>query len=50
MGEQGEDEASNPGIVIQTVNEYAITGCNALAEDLGGVIDPQLTLLSRIDR
>ena len=50
MGEQSEDEASNPGIVIQTANEYAMTGCNTLAEELRGVIDPQLSLLSSIGR
>ena len=50
LGEQGETEASNPAIVIQTANEYAITGCNTLAQELRGVIDPELTLLSRIPR
>ena len=48
MGEKGENAASNPGIVVQTANEYAMTGCNALTEELGGVIDPQLSLLSSI--
>ena len=48
LGEKGESNASNPVIVIQTANEYAMTGCNALGEELRGAIDPQLKLLSRI--
>ena len=48
LAEQGEDDASNPAVVIRCANEYAITGCKVLGEELRGVHDPQLQLLLRI--
>ncbi len=48
MGEKGEDAASNPATVIRLGNEYAFAGCEEIADDLRGKVDPQLHLLSRI--
>ena len=41
LGEYGEEKASSPSAVIQTANEYAMTGCGILTEELRGVVDPQ---------
>ena len=48
LAEQGESDAANAAVVIQTANEYVMTGCDVLSEELRGVIDPQFQLLSRI--
>ena len=48
LGEQGQEAASNPSIVLQTGNEYAYTGFNLLTEDLRGRNDLEMHLLSII--
>lgn len=48
LAEQGEEKASSAETVIQTANEYALTGIVELEKDLHGSIDPQLVLLSRV--
>ncbi len=48
LGEQGEEATSNPGTVILTANEYALTGFRFLTEELRGHRDLQMHLLSRI--
>ena len=50
LGEQGEEATSNPSTVLQTANEYAVTGFRILAEELHGVIDPQTHLMGEIAR
>ena len=46
LAEQGEEGASSAVTVIQTANEYALTGTVQLEKDLHGSIDPQMVLLS----
>ncbi len=48
LAERGESDASDPGIVIQTANEYVMTGCELLSEEFRGAVDPQLKLVSCI--
>ena len=48
LAEHGESEASSAVAVIQTANEYALTGAKVLEHELRGTIDPQLKLLSSI--
>ena len=50
LGEQGDEATSNPSSVLQTANEYAVTGFRILAEQLRGVIDPQTHLMGEIVR
>ncbi len=50
LGEQGDEASSNPSTVLQTANEYALTGFRLLAEELRGVIDPQTHLMGEIVR
>ena len=49
LGEQGVDAACNPAIVIQTANEYAMTGFRLLAEELRGQSDLQVHLFSLVE-
>ena len=48
LAEQGEDSASNPSIVVQTANEFAVTGFRLLTKELQGAIDPQLHLMVHV--
>ena len=48
LGEQDEEAASNPGTVILTANEYALTGFRLLEKELRGHSDFQMHLLSLI--
>ncbi len=48
LAEQDENAASDPAEVVQTANEYAMTGFRLLTEQLRGVIDLQLHLMAYI--
>ena len=49
LGEQGVDAACDPGKVIQSANEYALTGFRLLAEELRSQSDLQVHLFSLIE-
>ena len=49
LGEQGVEAACNPGTVIGTANEYAMTGFRLLAEELRAQSDLQIHLFSLIE-
>ena len=49
LGEQGVDAAGDPGAVIQTANEYALTGFRLLTEELRGQSDLQVHLFSLVE-
>jgi len=48
LTEEGQGAASNPSTVVQIANEYAMTGCALLVEDLRGVIDTQMHLIGYV--
>ena len=48
LGEHGQEAALNPSTVIQAANEYAYTGFNRIAEEIRGINDPEVHLLSII--
>ena len=48
LAEEGSVAATNPSVVVQIANEYAITGCGALTDSLRGVVDTQSHLINLI--
>ena len=44
--EEGEGAATDPATVIRIGNEYAVTGCGILTEDLRGILDAQNQLIN----
>ena len=50
LGEEGEEAAADPAKVLQTANEYAVTGFRILTEELRTVNDPQSHLVSLISQ
>ncbi len=48
LAEEGESVASNPSKVVQIANEYVMTGCTSLVEELRVFVDPQNYLIAHI--
>ncbi len=48
LAEEGQTAATNASAVVQIANEYAITGCSVLTDNLRGVVDTQSHLISLI--